>query len=132
MWTDSKPENKEVEQRWFVGAHSNVGGGSEVKPPDCLADLGLLWMQDKAESRGLKLRSKAEVKPEYCKGEIEDSYGKFVFGVYRWFNKSYSRPYGKGVNETVDASVWQRWDQVPEYRPGSLLRQREPAATQPS
>ena len=89
-------------------------------------------MQDKAESRGLKLRAKTETQPEYCKGAIEDSYGKFVFGLYKWTSRSFTRPFGKGVNETVDVSVWQRWDQVPEYRPDSLIPHRELAATQPS
>ena len=131
LWTKMKPENKEVEQRWFIGAHSNVGGGSEVKPPDCLADLALRWMQDKAELRGLKFRAKAQVEPEYCRGAIENSYGHFVLGFYKWVSRSYTRSFGKSVNETIDTSVWERWKQMSEYRPGSLIRHRELAATQP-
>lgn len=43
-----------VEQRWFVGAHANVGGGYET---DLLAQAPLRWMMKKAESQGLSFRS---------------------------------------------------------------------------
>ena len=43
-----------------------------------------------------------------------------MFGVYRVFKDRYARPFGKGVNESVHESVWQRWKQRPDYRPGSL------------
>jgi uncharacterized protein (DUF2235 family) len=35
-----------VEQRWFVGAHANVGGGYQT---DLLAQAPLRWMMKKAE-----------------------------------------------------------------------------------
>jgi uncharacterized protein (DUF2235 family) len=40
-----------VEQRWFVGAHANVGGGYET---DLLAQVPLRWMMKKAESQGAR------------------------------------------------------------------------------
>ncbi len=40
-----------VEQRWFPGAHSNVGGGY---PDDRLAFLSLQWMHKKASEAGLR------------------------------------------------------------------------------
>ncbi|GAA3534613.1 DUF2235 domain-containing protein [Zobellella aerophila] len=53
-WTspdgEQKPGQIEVEQRWFIGAHANVGGGYGNDP---LADLSLAWMQDKATAAGL-------------------------------------------------------------------------------
>jgi Uncharacterized alpha/beta hydrolase domain (DUF2235) len=41
-WVTSKPEDRPgVEQVWFAGAHSNVGGGYKESG---LSDLALLWM----------------------------------------------------------------------------------------
>jgi uncharacterized protein (DUF2235 family) len=122
VWTAAKPENREVEQRWFIGAHANVGGGYDKTPEDGLAKTALRWIQDKSAASGLKLRFKAEVGPEHCMAEINDSFREFAFGFYRWFNKRYQRPFGEGVNEKVDPSVWLRWSKSRNYRPGSLTR----------
>ena len=46
-----------MEQRWFMGAHCDVGGGY---PDRRLADLPLRWMQDKAAALGLALEQKME------------------------------------------------------------------------
>src|SRR6185437_7300615 len=43
-----------VEQRWFVGAHANVGGGYQN---DLLNQAPLRWLMQKAESHGLSFRS---------------------------------------------------------------------------
>lgn len=121
VWTKIKPENIEVEQRWFVGAHANVGGGYDKTPPDCLPNAPLRWMQDKAEAAGLKLRAKCEVASGDCLAEVNDSFKEFLFGVYRVLKKRHYRPFGEGVKETVDASVWMRWQQKSDYRPPSLM-----------
>jgi len=39
-----------VEQVWFAGVHSNVGGGY---PRTGMSDVALAWMMDKAEAHGL-------------------------------------------------------------------------------
>jgi uncharacterized protein (DUF2235 family) len=58
LWTD--PSNapprvnvagSKVEQVWFVGAHSNVGGGYADTG---LSDVALKWMIDRASKNGLK------------------------------------------------------------------------------
>jgi uncharacterized protein (DUF2235 family) len=41
---------RRIEQRWFVGAHSNVGGGYASNP---LAQLPLAWLLDGARQAGL-------------------------------------------------------------------------------
>jgi len=41
-----------VEQVWFAGVHSNVGGGY---PRTGLSDIALQWMQSKAQAHGLVL-----------------------------------------------------------------------------
>ncbi len=124
VWTSDnrqkKPENIDIEQRWFVGAHANVGGGYDKAPPDRLPKMPLRWVQDKAEAAGLKLRAKVQVEPTDCLAALNDSYKEFAFGAYALFKQPYERPFGEGVNETVDASVWKRWRENPAYRPASL------------
>ena len=45
----------DLEQAWFPGAHSNVGGGES---PDGLANEALHWMVEKAERLGLEVDSR--------------------------------------------------------------------------
>lgn len=120
LWTKLKPENIAVEQKWFVGAHANVGGGYDKHPADALPNHPLRWMQDKAEATGLKLRSREEPGARDSLADIEDSFKKFMYGTYRVFKKRFWRAYGKGCNESVHESVWRRWKGRPEYRPDSL------------
>lgn len=119
VWTKVKPENKEVEQRWFVGAHANVGGGY---PGDPLLNLPLRWMQDKAGAAGLKLRAKAKTGPLDHLAGINDSFRDFMHGAYRLVKNRYWRTFGRGVSESVDESVWRRWKEKAEYRPETLVR----------
>jgi uncharacterized protein (DUF2235 family) len=122
VWTKIKPENIEVEQEWFIGAHANVGGGYDKMPPDTLPNLPLRWMQDKAAATGLKLLSRVEVAPADHLAEVNDSFKEFMFGIYQALKDRYPRPFGKGANESVHESVWQRWKARPEYRPKSLSK----------
>jgi uncharacterized protein (DUF2235 family) len=120
LWTRTKPENRDVEQRWFVGAHANVGGGYDKDPADALPNPPLRWIQEKAEAAGLRLKSKVPVGPDDHLAEVDDSFREFMFGVYRVFKDPFDRPFGSGVNESVDNSVWERWRYDPAYRPPSL------------
>jgi uncharacterized protein (DUF2235 family) len=45
-------------ERWFPGAHSNVGGGYEKHG---LSDCALQWMAERAEENGLKLKDWSSV-----------------------------------------------------------------------
>jgi uncharacterized protein (DUF2235 family) len=143
VWTNQdhqkKPENIDIEQRWFIGAHANVGGGYEKQPPDRLPAIALRWIQEKAEAAGLKLRARQAADPLDCMAPVNDSFKEFVFGAYALFNRPYKRPFGRGVNETIDPSVWARWIRDRAYRPASLARHPahpvedvESSAAQPS
>jgi len=120
LGTRAKPENLGVEQRWFVGAHANVGGGYDKDPADTLPNPPLRWIQDKAETAGLRLVNKAAVGPDDHLAEVNDSFAEFMFGLYRRFKDPVDRPFGAGVNEAIDASVWNRWRYDPDYRPAAL------------
>jgi uncharacterized protein (DUF2235 family) len=47
------PNDGKIEQRWFIGAHSNVGGGYE---DDVLAQFPLTWMLEELRDLGLVIR----------------------------------------------------------------------------
>jgi uncharacterized protein (DUF2235 family) len=120
VWTKIKPENIAVEQKWFVGAHANVGGGYDKDPADTLPNFPLRWIQDKAEATGLKLRTREEPGARDSLADINDSFKEFMYGAYGVIKKRFWREFGKGCNESVHESVWRRWKERPEYRPDSL------------
>jgi hypothetical protein len=119
-----------VEQRWFVGAHANVGGGYEN---DLLAQAPLRWMMQKAELHGLTFRSEVVLDGDILKAPIIDSYHSFGEGLYALVSPALNRPIGPephvrengdtdtNVNETIDASVFERWRADPTYRPINLV-----------
>ncbi len=119
LWTKLKPENREVEQRWFIGAHANVGGGYRY---DKLHHIPLRWLQEKAAACGLGIKEFRAVGAEDHRAKVTDSFSEFMWGLYKAvkLGKRFNRPFGTGVNETVDDSVWQRWKDVKEYRPACL------------
>jgi len=122
VWTKRKSDNKDVEQRWFIGAHANVGGGYKY---DRLHNIPLRWIQDKAVACSLGLKELRTVDAHDYRAKITDSFSRFMFGLYKAakFGKPFERPFGTGVNETVDESVWQRWKDMKDYRPPSLIEE---------
>lgn len=121
-WTQARAENLHVEQRWFAGAHANVGGGYDKSPPDPLPNPPLRWLQDRAEAAGLVFREKCAPGPEDHLASCNDSFAEFLFGLYRRFRQRHERVFGTGVHETVDDSVWDRWRRDPSYRPLGLAQ----------
>jgi len=54
LWNESDiPTAQKIEQVWFSGVHSDVGGSY---PESGLSDIALEWMLTNAENEGLKLR----------------------------------------------------------------------------
>ena len=117
-----------VEQRWFVGAHANVGGGY---PSDILAQAPLRWIMDKAALHGLDLRQGFSMDPVDPKAEIADSYATFGPRWLHLFSPRFHREVGKlpakgtarttwRINETIDHGVFERWRANSEYRPPNL------------
>ena len=63
---------------------------------------------------------------------VNDSYGEFLYGIYRLVSSPYYRPIGapprqvqggseSNVNETIDVSVFARWNANGNYRPTNLV-----------
>ncbi len=122
--TAKKAEQIEVEQRWFIGSHSDVGGGNERDGaghrPDPLCDLALAWLQRKAIAAGLACSELCAPSPEADLGVPRNSYGEFMYGLYKLFKPPFDRVIGGGVNETVDPSVWQHAKLATDYRSPTL------------
>jgi len=128
------PEQKQVvEQVWFPGVHSNVGGGYADTG---LSDIALLWMIEKAQSTGLGFREnylKERIKPD-SKGAIRKS-TTGVFAVLSKKLRNVNQP-GKGKlyddesetyneydiqrNEKIHYSCFERSDLITNYKPKNL------------
>jgi uncharacterized protein (DUF2235 family) len=119
-----------VEQRWFVGAHANVGGGYEN---DLLAQIPLNWLMNKAISLGLVFRDTVVIDGDENTCPIHDSLSEMAHGIYEilTFGKHYFRPIGidpidvgdavtTTINESIDGTVFERWRKDPGYRPKNL------------
>ena len=129
-----------VEQRWFVGAHANVGGGYET---DLLNQAPLRWLMKKAEAHGLTFRSEVELDGDSVTAPIADSYGTFGYGIYHHISLPLYRPIGADpemrddgthptVNETIDASVFKRWRADAGYRPANLVERAHRKGVDPT
>ena len=142
LWTKSVAQNarpgdspaprtiENVEQRWFVGAHADVGGGYEN---GILAQIPLAWLMSKAAAHGLTFKDEVVLDGSECEGAIHDSFADMAGGLYKLveFGHQYFRPIGvepmtvdgiltSTINETIDASVFERWRKNPGYRPPNL------------
>jgi uncharacterized protein (DUF2235 family) len=112
-----------VEQRWFVGAHANVGGGGTAAPhvDNPLSILAREWIVDRAVEAGLVVEPPpVPLTGHEWKGRIDDSYGGFLGGLARLWpgNQPHLRPVRTTVGEVLDGSVIQRWREGrPPYRP---------------
>lgn len=75
IWRRRSPDNPDqtLEQRWFCGVHSNIGGGYVN---DGLANVALHWMLEGARSAGLALDDAfLNHYPDYAEDELYDSSG---------------------------------------------------------
>jgi uncharacterized protein (DUF2235 family) len=119
-----------VEQRWFVGAHANVGGGYNS---DLLPQLPLAWLMNKASALNFSFREMIRSDDAVYTAPIADSFKDFAYGAYYYLTlkKPFFRTIGADdidmphlktvtVNETIDGSVFERWRRDKNYRPNNL------------
>lgn len=115
LWMEKPKEGQHVEQVWFPGVHSDVGGGY---PENDLSDISLEWMMEKARGAGLGIDAKvtagSPLSPRPA-GRIHDS----KTGVYRLI-RGYDRPLGTDGTQSVHESALARWDNDSSYRPPML------------
>jgi uncharacterized protein (DUF2235 family) len=137
LWTDFTPDKpdpipekpwtrEQLEQRWFIGAHSDVGGGYKGGTLD---RLPMAWLQGKAAQLGLQFKNQVQLDGTEIAQVPTDSFAQFLKGAYRAIRlgKRFFRPIGRGVqkvtggtstpiNEVIDGSVFDRWRKYSEYR----------------
>lgn len=147
LWTDNCLHTTEqVEQRWFPGAHGDVGGGYQ---DDLLPAPPLQWLADRAAACGLEFINDRRLPApdggiaaavaktpaafdldgtEYL-SPVHDTYAEFMGGTYRIMRsipgmggRVYRRMLvpSDGVNQRVDETAFEKWKADPEYRPPNL------------
>jgi len=121
LWVEDNGRTQ-VQQVWFAGAHSNVGGGY---PESGLSDVALDWMLKRACECGLIIDEKFSLKkiqPEPLAKSIDSySLGYRVLETFRV--PPFVRPVGStGIGEMIHQSVIERIrDTRQQYRPVNLL-----------
>jgi uncharacterized protein (DUF2235 family) len=133
LWYYKPKDNQHVEQTWFCGAHSDVGGGYAETG---LSDIALNWMIEKAGSADLhfdkKVMEARKTKPD-ARGELHNS----KTGWYRvtpgndrhiglpvqhkgGTDEKKAEQRGMDPTQKLHASVLERWEADKSYRPKSL------------
>lgn len=131
LWTAKPKEGQVVEQKWFCGAHSDVGGGYEERG---LSDFALQWMIEKAVQAGLAIdegpMTTLPLHPD-CRGKLHDSKtGPYRLtlgidrriGVARTGKPGAPDEYAIDPTQSLHESVTRRWDADPSYRPVELRK----------
>lgn len=109
--------NQVLEQVWFAGVHSDVGGGY---PETGLSDIALEWMIAKAQNCQLKFDD-IKLNPDAMASKHES-----FTGFYK-LQSEFIRPIdveipGSGkTNESIHPSVVQRYKNDSHYRPKNLV-----------
>lgn len=123
LW-DFKPKPPQrVEQVWFCGAHSDVGGGY-AEPG--LSDIALQWMIDRATEAGLVFDNAVVQKLPLGPKPLQELHNSKT-GLYR-VTPGLDRPIGRAAQDpnqadptqAVHDSVRAKWDGDPKYRPDAL------------
>lgn len=112
-WVKDVNPGQVLEQQWFPGVHSNVGGGY---PDEKLSDLALAWMVEKAVATGLAMNSsflQTQIAPSPTGRYYESNVFPFSLAGKK------IRAVGKKQNghEKVDESVYRRMQEVAGYQP---------------
>ncbi len=111
-------ENMDMQQVWFAGAHSNIGGSYKPdKDGALLSDNALAWMTSQAEKAGLSIEG-------HLKKAINSKPTATLHNSRRSFYRVKKKYYRKIDHEKgpvlIHQSVKSRWDQDPKYRPKNL------------
>ncbi len=79
----AREAGQRVEQVWFSGVHSDVGGGYEDTG---LSDLALLWVADRLASCGLAL-DEAALRPPRVQPSVGGELHESATGIHAWLPK---------------------------------------------
>lgn len=140
LWTQGGGGGQTLEQVWFAGVHTEVGGGSR---DSSLSDIALLWMVDKAKGCGLTFKAGqleaggsdgagGTVSPSWS-GPIVDSRRGFWQAVHA-YHRLTQPPVRAAPAQTVASSASRRFTELHAYAPEGLdwylQAKDEPRSTQ--
>jgi len=102
-----------------------------------------MWIMDKAQGAGLVFRPAFSVEPQDPCAPVTDSYAAFTPAVLRPLFPRFNRVVGaepdrgtqrttSRINETIDVSVFHRWQNNPAYRPPGLAEWSKRKAVDPA
>ncbi len=117
MWHgQAGASHQTLEQVWFVGVHSNIGGGYVLA---ALSDIALEWMVDKARRCGLDFEA-INTKPDPLHPREESRSGFYL--LMPKFIRPIAQPDDQNgpTNESLHPSVLQRYKNDRAYRPKNL------------
>jgi uncharacterized protein (DUF2235 family) len=129
LWTSAPVAGQTIEQVWFSGCHSDVGGGTPsaggVDAATRLSDITLGWMASKAQALGLTMDPTmsaqfAAMPSKYALDEIHESWSPAD-------GPTYLRPIA--LNAEVSNSVAVRVQYALTYTPGNLTVNDQALAT---
>lgn len=107
LWDASRSrEGQTIEQVWFPGSHSDVGGwNKKPKRETAISDVTLRWMLAKAESNGLRLKDHWRDVLKSAPAAVEEMVVNDSWrGVWRlWSPQARSIPEGSKVHASVDS-----------------------------
>jgi hypothetical protein len=127
LWTGDPPPPGEqtLEQVWFPGVHSEVGGGTD---DSALSDIPLLWLAGKAEAagavfgadwRGAPAAGIASPAPDYAGRLRQSRHG--VWDLLHPMHRLLSSAIGAAPNQAVASAAARRArDAACRYRPRGL------------
>ena len=122
LWTSQPAPGQTLEQVWFCGVHSDIGGGEPDDAPGAtaLSDITLNWMASKAVALGLQINASVQAQyaipldPEYALDKLHTSWNILSgFPKVRSIDK----------NAVLANSVLLRCQHDSSYRPANLAFQ---------
>ncbi len=121
LWNEDPERLGRIQQVWFAGAHSNVGGGY---PKQGMSLVALDWMMSKAGETGLRfIASDRSFCAEHANVDDKLYDPRAGLGIfYRWFPREVARMCGEhGVRPSIHVSVLERIAHgTDDYSPGNL------------
>jgi hypothetical protein len=115
LWTKKPDTTKEMEQRWFVGVHSNIGGGYD---PDGLANITFNYIIKKAKNLGLQFDNEyLSYYVGFCDSELRESM-TLKYRVLGEHIRTITQ--NDESNQVIDSSVYDRIKKLDNYKPENI------------
>lgn len=124
LWQASNLDHDQiVEQRWFAGVHSNIGGGYKEKG---LSDITLHWMLDKLKES----LPDVQLDEDYIERTVLPDHTDTLRESRNWlYICSWIKPHIRDThrshicNQVIDETVYQRMDcERCDYQPKNVIR----------